>query len=319
MARPLRLEYPGALWHVTSRGNARGSIFSDDADRKAFLDVLAHVVEIFRWELHAYVLMGNHYHLLVATPEPNLSRGMRQVNGIYTQRFNRRHARTGHVMQGRFKGILVEKESHLLELARYVVLNPVRAGLVRTATDWPWSSYRATAGLAKEPEWMNTVETLEHFGRSTATARAAYCRFVAEGVDSAYEPWKNVRGQLVLGGETFARKVGRRVGSRRQVAEIPKRQRFVERPAIGTIIRVVAKVFGVIEETIRRPRSGSAREAVAHVARIEGAWPIADIGIELGVKSWSASHLASGGARRISGDRVFRRKVERVIDSIRTT
>ena len=149
MSRPLRLEYPGAIWHVTSRGNERKAIFADDDDREKFLEILGQAVVWADWRLHAYVLMGNHYHLLVETPEPTLSRGMRQLNGVYTQHYNRRHKRSGHLFQGRFKGILTEKESHLSELIRYVVLNPVRAKLCANAKDWRWSSYRATAGMTK--------------------------------------------------------------------------------------------------------------------------------------------------------------------------
>lgn len=319
MARPLRLEFPGAFWHVTSRGNARGSIFVDVIDRRTFLAVLSRVVGMFRWKLHAYILMGNHYHLLVETPEPNLSRGMRQLNGIYTQRFNVRHARTGHVLQGRFKGILVEKENHLLELARYVVLNPVRAGLAAKAKDWEWSSYQATAGFAKTPEWLETAATLERFESVRGPSRIAYRRFVREGVESSYEPWKEVRGQLVLGSEGFARTVMRHVGKRRKAIEIPKTQRLLERPAINEIIRAVAKTFTLSEESVRKPRGGESREAVAYVARVEGAWPIADVGESLGVKPWSASHLASAGARRMSENRSFRAKVERVIEAIQST
>ena len=126
MARPLRIEYPGAVYHVTSRGNARKKIFLDDIDRDEFLATLGWVVERFGWGCHAYCLMDNHFHLLIETPKPNLSLGMRQLNGVYTQRFNRRHKRVGHLFQGRFKAILVERDSYLLELARYIVLNPVR-------------------------------------------------------------------------------------------------------------------------------------------------------------------------------------------------
>jgi putative transposase len=129
MSRPLRIEYPGALYHLTSRGNARQDIFLDDTDRAVFLDVLASVIERHGWHLYAYCLMGNHYHLLAETPHSNLSRGMRWLNGVYTQRFNRRHERVGHILQGRFKAILAERESYLLELSRYTVLNPVRAGM----------------------------------------------------------------------------------------------------------------------------------------------------------------------------------------------
>lgn len=138
MARPLRIEYAGALYHVTSRGNAQEAIYREDKDRRDYYSVVAEVCERFNWVIHAYCLMDNHYHLLVETPEGNLSKGMRHLNGVYTQRFNQNHARVGHVFQGRYKAILVQKESYLLELARYIVLNPVRARMVRSAKDWPW-------------------------------------------------------------------------------------------------------------------------------------------------------------------------------------
>jgi REP element-mobilizing transposase RayT len=128
MARPLRLQFPGAVYHLTSRGNARQKVFLTDADRELFLNTLTRVVRRYDWVCHAYCLMANHYHLLVETPKANLSIGMRQLNGIYTQSFNRRHNRTGHLFQGRFKAILVERKSHLLELCRYIVLNPARNG-----------------------------------------------------------------------------------------------------------------------------------------------------------------------------------------------
>jgi REP element-mobilizing transposase RayT len=156
MARPLRIEYPGAVYHVTSRGNARQDIAADDRDRSQFLATLAHVVDRYGWLCHAYCLMGNHYHLLLETPQPNLSLGMRQLNGRYTQTYNQRHGRVGHLFQGRFAAILVEKETHLLELCRYVVLNPVRAKLVPHPRLWMWSSYRATAGEVQAPQWLTT-------------------------------------------------------------------------------------------------------------------------------------------------------------------
>ena len=143
--RPLRIEYSGAVYHVTSRGNAQQDIFDDDVDYREFLDVLCLVTRRFNWLIHAYCLMGNHYHLLVETPDGNLSAGMRQLNGVYTQRFNRRRERVGHVMQGRFKAIIVDKESYLAELCRYIVINPVRAGIKKRPEQWQWSSYRKTA------------------------------------------------------------------------------------------------------------------------------------------------------------------------------
>ena len=133
MARPLRLEFPDALYHVTSRGDRREDNYYADADHQAWLAVLGQVCQRFNWVVYAYCLMSNHYHLLVQTPEGNLSAGMRQLNGVYTQQINRVHGHVGHLFQGRFKAVLVDQESYLLELARYVVLNPVRAGMVADA------------------------------------------------------------------------------------------------------------------------------------------------------------------------------------------
>lgn len=164
MARPLRLEFPGALYHVISRGNERSPIFRDDWDRGFFLGILGSVVRDHGWLVHSYCLLGNHYHLLVETPQGRLSKGMHVLNGRYTQKFNRRHRRAGHVLEGRFKAILVEKEAHLLELHRYIVLNPVRAGLVSRPEDWSWSSYRATCGLRRRPGWLEVRWTLAQFG-----------------------------------------------------------------------------------------------------------------------------------------------------------
>jgi len=138
MARPLRLEFAGALYHVTSRGDRREEIYSDDQDRQIWLDTLGRACDRFNWVVHAYCQMTNHYHLVVETVDGNLSRGMRQLNGQYTQGFNRRHNLVGHLFQGRYKAILVQKEAYLLELSRYVVLNPVRAGMVKRPEEWPW-------------------------------------------------------------------------------------------------------------------------------------------------------------------------------------
>ena len=158
MSRPLRMEYAGAVYHVTSRGDQRGSIFHTEHDRMRFLETLGRVAELYGWRVHAWCQMTNHYHLLVETPEPNLCRGMQQLNGHYAAHFNRSNGRVGHVFQGRYKAIFIERESYLLEVARYVVLNPVRAKMVRAAADWSWSSYRDTAGHRSSPAWL-TIET----------------------------------------------------------------------------------------------------------------------------------------------------------------
>ena len=151
MSRPLRIEYPGAVYHITSRGNEKKPVFKDDQDRDNFLKTLQHVNKRYNWICHAYCLMTNHFHLLIETPDGNLSLGMRQLNGVYTQLFNKWHGRVGHLFQGRYKAILIQKDSHLLEVCRYVVLNPVRAKMVEKPEEWKWSSYLATAGKIKAP------------------------------------------------------------------------------------------------------------------------------------------------------------------------
>src|SRR3989339_2274853 len=174
MARPLRVEFDGATYHVTSRGNAREDIFDDDGDRKAFLECLGKVVDRFNWLCHAYCLMDNHYHLVIETPEANLSKGMRQLNGVYTQSFNKRNQRVGHVFQGKYKAIVIEKEGYLLQVSRYVVLNPVRAKIVESPAEWKWSSYRGTAGIGK-PHTVLTIDwILKQFDTHREKARKNY-------------------------------------------------------------------------------------------------------------------------------------------------
>ncbi len=224
MSRPLRIEFSGALYHVTSRGNQQQAIYLDESDRLLFLDVLGDVCERCNWQLHAYCLMTNHYHLLVETPDGNLSKGMRQLNGVYTQRFNRKQGRVGHVFQGRFRGILVEKDAYLLELARYIVLNPVRAHMVDYTEDWPWSSYRATTGQEESPAWLATDWLLSAFSRSKREATRQYQAFVAAGQEKV-SPWGQLSGQIYLGSEAFVEQMQRHIASDKPLSEIPATQR----------------------------------------------------------------------------------------------
>lgn len=230
MARPLRVEFSGAIYHLTSRGNARQKVFFTDTDRELFLDTLSQVVSRYGWICHAYCLMANHYHLLVETPKANLSLGMRQLNGMYTQSFNRRHNRVGHLFQGRFKAILVEKESYLLELCRYIVLNPVRVKGKGEIGGWKWSSYRATAGLASVPEFLSTDWILGQFGKNRAKAQKQYRAFVREGLEN--RPWEELKGQIYLGSEAF---IERHSPGNQELKEIPRVQLKAVKPSLERI------------------------------------------------------------------------------------
>jgi putative transposase len=237
MARPLRLEFPGALYHLTARGNARSRIYVDDQDNHSFLGLLGDVCERHNWVVHAYCLMGNHYHLVVETPEPTLSKGMRQINGVYTQDFNRRHRKVGHLFQGRYTAIVVDKDKYLLELARYVVLNPVRAGMVKSPGQWPWSSYRATIGKYPAPVWLNVDFLLSQFAARKGEARARYVRFVAEGKDQP-SPWQQLRGQIYLGDEAFVKKLHQRHRPDDRLTEVPRAQRRAPAKPLAHYVRM---------------------------------------------------------------------------------
>ena len=223
MARPLRLELAGALYHVTSRGDGREDIFLSDEDSIAWLEILADVCRRFNWVCHAYCQMTNHYHMVIETPDANLSKGMRQFNGVYTQRINRTHGRVGHVFQGRFKAILVDKDSYLLELARYVVLNPLRANMVPRLEQWPWSSFPATCGQTAKPDWLQVDFVLAQFSIQRARAIEKYVAFVHEGAKLP-SVWEQLQGQVYLGSESFIKKMQALVDKKPTLTEIPRAQ-----------------------------------------------------------------------------------------------
>ncbi|MBY0574886.1 MAG: transposase, partial [Undibacterium sp.] len=224
MARPLRIEFAGALYHVTARGNARANIYGNDEDRQQFLSLLKTVVERYDWYCHTYCLMDNHYHLLIETNRASLSDGMKLLNGSYTQYVNRRYQRVGHVFQGRFKAILVQKESYLLELARYIVLNPVRAQMVRSAKDWPWSSYRATAGLTEGAACLTTDWVLAGFAKTKNVAQQRYREFVQQGKGQP-SPWQRLKNQIYLGDDEFVLDVQCKLEPEQSLKDIPKKQK----------------------------------------------------------------------------------------------
>lgn len=202
MVRPLRLEFPGALYHITCRGNRCESVFVDRQDRFIWLAETGRMCERFNFIVHAYCQMTNHYRLLIETPDGNLGQGMRQLNSVYSRYYNRRHSLVGHVLQGRYKAILVQKESYLLELARYIVLNPVRAGIVDQLDDWEWSSHPFMMGKRPSPQWMSTSWLLALFGADQCSARQAYLAFVLGGINKV-SPLKTVCFQSILGSDAF--------------------------------------------------------------------------------------------------------------------
>ncbi len=277
MSRPLRIEFPGALYHVTSRGNVRATIFLDDLDRSEFLSILADIVERSNWICHAYCLMGNHYHLLVETPEGNLSAGMRQLNGIYTQKLNRRHGRVGHVFQGRFKSILVEKDSYLLELCRYIVLNPVRAGIVEHPQDYAWSSFKFSAGHSNAPAFLFTDWVLAQFGKNRQEAQKSYRDFVLAGWEGE-SPWKRLVDHCILGEDSFLKRLLPYLKRKIALTEIPRVQRFAVRPPLDRLLP--------------RVRSRSERDRAIAAAHAHHGYSQQEIAAHVGLHSSTVTRIA---------------------------
>jgi len=265
MARPLRIEYPGAVYHVTSRGNEKKPVYRDDRDRDNFLITLDRVNKRYNWLCHAYCLMDNHFHLLIETPDGNLSLGMRQLTGVYAQMFNKRHGRIGHLFQGRYKAILIQKDSHLLEVCRYVVLNPVRAGLVKEPGEWRWSSYGATVGRQKPAACLTTSWVLGQFSDKKGKAEREYRDYVQLGIGKE-SIWEGVRGQAILGEEGFIGSLTKYLGRHKGVLEIPKSQRYADRPELErlferSILKDRDKRDRVIREAVEK--FGYTQRAVA--------------------------------------------------------
>jgi hypothetical protein len=228
---------------------------------------------------------------------------MRQLNGIYTQKFNRRHARVGHLFQGRFKGILIEREAHLLEVLRYVVLNPVRAGLVDAAEDWPWSSYRATAGDERPPGWLATAWTLAQFSGTEELARRRYRDFVAEG-RGAPRLWAAVRGQIYLGSETFVESALGEAAGRTHDPEIPVPQRQTPPVRAEEVVTAVSAALRVRPDDLKGDGRGHVRERaiLAYTLRRFAGATGKEMAPLLGVRSWQAARLARAGEREWGHD-----------------
>ena len=338
MARPLRIEYPGAYYHVTCRGNERREIFADDRDRKRFLEILAESKEIYGVEVHGYVVMANHFHLLVMTPEANLQKFMHRFNTSYTVHYNRRHRRSGHLYQGRYKAILVDADNYLLELSRYLHLNPVRLKryfqlevkekrkIIRT---YPWSSYRGYVYLKHRQPFVIYSTVLEMVGGGDdREGRKGYADFVMAGIlqDMNITFWQGVRGQAVLGSDDFVDWIYERFLAHKKVdsKEFPGLWELRKRPeTIEEIAREVAREFEVEEASLYRRRGVNrvARSVLMELSclHLVRRMSLAVIGRELGGVSVSAlSQNRSRLAKRMKDDRQLRQrfqKLERALSS----
>ena len=285
MARPLRVEFPGALHHVTSRGNERRAIFRSDVDRRMFLRLVGDAVARFRWSVTAYVLMTNHFHLVVQTPEPNLSRGMHWLMTSYAGWFNRRHKRSGHLFQGRFGSCLIERDTYFTEVLRYVVMNPVRAGMVARPEDYAWSSYRATAGEEEAGPWLDVDGALALFGPDRVSAKAGYRRFVVAYLDSDESLWDKVQHGIFLGSDPWMRQMREVIEGKLVSTDHPKNQRAVGRPSMATIVSAVSRASNLERARVISATGGRLRRLVAWLGWHEGLVTLRGIAASLRLRS----------------------------------
>jgi REP element-mobilizing transposase RayT len=241
MARPLRVEYPGAYYHVINRGNAGEEIFKNARDREKFLEYLATAVARFSVVVHTYCLMSNHFHLLLQTQEANLSKAIQWLNVSYATYFNKKRQRSGHLFQGRFKAILIDADQYLEQLSRYIHLNPVQAKIVATPVEYPWSSYPAFVGKTKNPEWLTTGEILGHFGKRRNTAIKKYKSFVEEiNIAALADPHAETFGGFILGDTPFIKWVQNTfLASQENSQEIPELKKLTPRVPPARILQAV--------------------------------------------------------------------------------
>lgn len=305
MARPLRIEYPGAFYHITARGNEQKDIFRDDKDRSQFLGYLETAAGRYKAVIHVYCIMSNHYHLLLSTPEGNLSQIMRHINGGYTTWFNKRHNRYGHLFQGRYKAILVDADPYAGELSRYIHLNPVRAGMVKQPEDYPWTSYGAYSGRTKPSRWLTTDWLLQYFGQKPAAAKKAYVFFVnaAMGNEEA-DPLKEATSTLILGKSKFIDDIRERyLGDKEKSRDIPALKELTK-TALEGLIKAADGEF--------RDKPGLARKAAIYLSHRYSGRSLREIGAVFNIGESAVSQASSRFEMEIKDNGTLRKKIERI-------
>ena len=317
MARPLRVEYPGAYYHVINRGNNQEKIFLNDRDKQKFLEYLGKANERFSVIIHTYCLMSNHFHLLLQTPEPNLSRAMQWINVSYATYFNRKRGRCGHLFQGRFKAILIDADGYLKHLSRYIHVNPVRAKIVSTPSKYQWSSYSAYIGKEKTPQFLKTDWLLSHFGRRKKEAKRNYKAFVERAdIRTLENPHKQLTEGFILGDLDFVNWVKEAFLSKRpEDKEIPQLMKLKPKVQIEAIVDAVSEDFACSAKQIIRKglKKNKAREVAIHLARDLSGMSCKDLGLYFGGVSGALITIMSNRiAQEIEKNRRFKHRIEMI-------
>ena len=307
MGRPLRIEYPGAFYHITARGNERKNIFKSNRDRERFLGYLGSASERYKAIIHTYSLMDNHYHILLQTPAGNLSQIMHHINGAYTNYFNVKRKRSGHLFQGRYKALLVDIYEYALELSRYIHLNPVKAGMVDKPEQYKWSSYRDYINVNKSSKWLYTEFILSLFSRKTSIAKKQYRRFVESMADVDYEsPFKDVFASTILGGRSFINQIREKhLDRKKSDRDLPDLKQFYEMPDIEGIIKQAAKVLNEDAALLKRVQ--------IYLCHKFSGQKLKDIGLHFGIGVSGVSQASRRVALQIKGDKKLKKKIDKII------
>jgi len=311
MARQLRVEFENAFYHITSRGNQRDKIFYNPADRERFLKILSRTKERYGFLLHAYALMDNHYHLLLETPKGNLSQIMQNINTSYTVYVNRKYQRSGHLLQGRFKGIIVDKDRYLISLSRYIHLNPVRAKLVKELQDYPWTSYRVFINQKAENSLVDTEETLSYFSNHRNKAVKAYREFVEADEGRDENPFATMEAGLLLGEGAFKARVLRLIERIKVDEEIVQAKRLRKRVSIDTVIKACQLFYGKNrKELVERAKGNEGRQVAIYLAKILTGEKGKEIGGYFGIKGSAISDAIKRIEGRLDKESQLRERIE---------
>jgi len=310
MARPLRIQFPGAFYHITARGNEKKDIFRNNRDRERFLSYLASSSERYGAIVHAYCLMDNHYHLILQTPQANLSQIMQHINGAYTIYFNIKRKRVGHLFQGRYKAILVDQNEYAQELSCYVHLNPFRSKIVKDPKDYPWSSYPYYIGLRKEPRWLTTKYILSYFGNQDKDAREGYRKFAEMRLSKRDDDLlKKVVASTLLGSKEFIDWVKENfIDKRKATRDLPALKRLVTRPSIQQIDKAVRKI-------LRKNHPLGIKVSIYLSHKLSGL-SLKEIGIHFGKKGAAVSQASRRMKLQIKKDKKLKHIVDRIMKEL---
>ena len=313
MARPLRIQYPGAFYHVTSRGNERKAIFKSNRDRTKFLSYLESASERYDAIIHAYCLMDNHYHLLLETPRSNLSQVLHHINGAYTTYFNVKRNRSGHLFQGRYKAILVEKDAYCHELSRYIHLNPVRAGVADRPSEYIWSSYCYIIGLKESPVWLKDDSILGYFDKDRKIAQRLYRNFVEKVLGKKLaDPFKEVFASTLLGKEEFISGAKENWIAYKNVdtRNVPVLKRLMNKPSFEWIDEIVESVVGRDDRLFKKFCLYASHQMVGFSLKETGAY--------YDMRGSAVSQSSRRFKQKISKDKKLRQIENEIINRIRS-